>query len=138
VRTTRQGTAIDDALAGLGGFHTAQSLHDELRRRGEPVGLTTVYRQLKKLAADGRVDMVLRPDGEAAYRMCGPAVSDGSSDHHHHLVCRICGDAVEVAGPEVERWAQQVAADAGFTAVDHTVEIFGECAKHAPARVRRR
>jgi Fur family ferric uptake transcriptional regulator len=27
----------------------------------------------------------------------------------------------------VERWAEQVAAEAGFTAVDHTVELFGLC-----------
>jgi Fur family ferric uptake transcriptional regulator len=27
----------------------------------------------------------------------------------------------------VERWAEQVAAAAGFTAVDHTVELFGLC-----------
>ena len=27
----------------------------------------------------------------------------------------------------MERWAEQVAAEAGFTAVDHTVELFGLC-----------
>jgi Fur family ferric uptake transcriptional regulator len=27
----------------------------------------------------------------------------------------------------VERWAEQVAAEAGFTAVDHTIELFGLC-----------
>jgi Fur family ferric uptake transcriptional regulator len=27
----------------------------------------------------------------------------------------------------MERWAQRVAADAGYVEVDHTVEIFGLC-----------
>ena len=27
----------------------------------------------------------------------------------------------------MERWAEQVAAEAGFTAVDHTIELFGLC-----------
>jgi len=39
----------------------------------------------------------------------------------------VCGTSVEVEGPAVERWAQQVAAEAGFTPVDHTVEMFGLC-----------
>jgi Fur family ferric uptake transcriptional regulator len=32
-----------------------------------------------------------------------------------------------VEGRAVERWAEQVAAEAGFTAVDHTIELFGLC-----------
>lgn len=130
IRATRQGAAIDRALAEVGGFHTAQSLHELLRERGDTVGLTTVYRHLKKLAAVGAVDTVTQPDGEAAYRLCGPALAGDAHGHHHHLVCRVCGFTVEIEGPEVERWAQRVAADAGFTDVDHTVEIFGRCADH--------
>jgi len=66
------------------------------------------------------VDVLRTDDGESMYRRC-------SSGHHHHLVCRECGRAVEVAGPAVEKWADQVAAAHGFTDVTHTVEIFGRC-----------
>lgn len=131
VRFSRQGAAIDEALAGLGGFHTAQELYDELRRREQPVGLATVYRQLKRLAQAGAVDVLTRPDGEAAYRLCGPAVQpDERRDHHHHLVCRICGYAVEISAEDVERWTREVARQAGFKDVSHTVEIFGDCGRH--------
>jgi Fur family ferric uptake transcriptional regulator len=34
----------------------------------------------------------------------------------------------------VERWADRVAAEAGFVDVDHTVEIFGLCPGCAAAR----
>jgi Fur family ferric uptake transcriptional regulator len=131
-RSTRQGAAVDDVLASSDRFLTAQALHDELRRRRRPVGLTTVYRHLHRLAETGTVDVVVSPDGEASYRLCGPS-SGGSPDndsHHHHLVCRTCGRSAEVEGPEVERWAERVAADAGFTDVTHTVEIFGTCDRH--------
>ena len=47
--------------------------------------------------------------------------------HHHHLTCRNCGRSVEVEGRAVEQWAEKVAAEAGFTDVDHTVELFGLC-----------
>jgi len=115
---------------------TAHELHDELRKRGESVGMTTVYRQLKTLADSGVLDVVSRPDGEASYRVCGPGSANESSEHHHHLVCQICGYTVEVEGPEVEAWADRVASDAGFTDVTHTLEIFGTCNRH-PSRPRR-
>ncbi|RZS89620.1 Fur family zinc uptake regulator [Motilibacter rhizosphaerae] len=121
-RSTRQRAAVEAALAGTPEFRSAQDLHAELRASGEPVGLATVYRALQALAASGEVDVLLRPDGEALYRQCSPK-------HHHHLVCRECQRTVEVAGPAVERWADRVAAEHGFTDVAHTLEIFGTCAE---------
>ena len=118
---TRQRTAVRSALERAEGFRSAQDLHDALRRDGESVGLTTVYRHLQALAEAGEVDVLRTDDGESVYRRC---VSD---DHHHHLVCRTCGRTVEVDGPEVEAWAAAVARRHGFTAVSHTVEVFGVC-----------
>jgi Fur family ferric uptake transcriptional regulator len=83
--------------------------------------LTTVYRHLKLLSEDGRVDTIREASGETLYRQCL------SEAHHHHLICRVCGASVEVEGRAVEQWAAKVAAEAGFTAVDHTVELFGMC-----------
>jgi Fur family transcriptional regulator, ferric uptake regulator len=133
LRATRQGEAVDAVLRGADGFRTAQDLHAELRRRGQPVGLTTVYRHLKMLADAGEVDVVHRPDGEAQYRRCGydEEAGQGTRAHHHHLVCRVCGRAVEVEGPEVEQWAERVAAAAGYTEISHTLEVFGLCPEHS-------
>jgi Fur family ferric uptake transcriptional regulator len=119
-RATRQRAAVSAVLDSVSDFRSAQELHEELRRQGENVGLTTVYRTLQGLAEAGQVDVLRTDDGESMYRRC-------SSGHHHHLVCRECGRAVEVAGPAVERWADSVAAAHGFTDVTHTLEIFGRC-----------
>jgi Fur family transcriptional regulator, ferric uptake regulator len=121
VRGTRQAEALAAVLAGLPGFTSAQDIHAELRRQGEHVGLTTVYRHLQVLCEDGSVDSISSPTGETLYRRCR------SDAHHHHLICRNCGRSVEVEGKAVERWAEQVAAEAGFTEVGHTVELFGLC-----------
>ena len=120
-RSTKQRTAVNEILGELAEFRTAQQLHDELRRSGNRIGLTTVYRTLQGLADTGDVDVIRTSDGEAAYRRC-------STGHHHHLVCRSCGRAVEVSGPAVERWANAVAAEHGFRDVSHDLEIFGTCA----------
>lgn len=113
---------MEAVLTAAAGFRSAQELHAELRARGEPVGLTTVYRHLTALAADGAVDMLHSSDGEVVYRLCA------TSSHHHHVVCRTCGASVEVDGPEVEAWAENVARTAGYTDVTHTLEVFGTCA----------
>ena len=120
VRSTRQRSAIVDLLDNTEEFRSAQDLHDELRKRGEGIGLTTVYRTLQSLAEVGSVDVLRTDSGESLFRRC-------SSGHHHHLVCRHCGFTVEVDGPEVERWSHEVAESNGFVDVSHTVEIFGDC-----------
>ena len=121
VRGTRQAEALSAALDSLSGFASAQEIHAQLRRNGERIGLTTVYRHLQVLSEDGQVDTIRDASGETLYRRCR------TSAHHHHLTCRSCGRSVEVEGRAMERWAEHVAAEAGFTEVDHTVELFGRC-----------
>ncbi|HET8994804.1 MAG TPA: Fur family transcriptional regulator [Rhodococcus sp. (in: high G+C Gram-positive bacteria)] len=120
VRSTKQRSAIIALLDDTEEFRTAQDLHDELRKRGDGIGLTTVYRTLQSLAEVGSVDVLRTDSGESMFRRC-------SSGHHHHLVCRRCGFTVEVDGPEVERWAHEMADANGFVDVSHTIEIFGTC-----------
>jgi Fur family ferric uptake transcriptional regulator len=120
-RGTRQAQALAAALDGLPGFCSAQEIYAELRRKGEAVGLATVYRHLQALSEAGSIDTIRDAGGETLYRQCGTSV------HHHHLTCRNCGRSVEVEGRAVEQWAEKVAAEAGFTDVDHTVELFGLC-----------
>ena len=119
-RRTRQRAAVQDVLAELHEFRTAQQIHDELRRRGDSIGLTTVYRTLQALAESDELDALRTADGETAYRRC----SDG---HHHHLVCRNCGRTVEISAHVVEAWASEVAAEHGFRDAGHEIELFGLC-----------
>ncbi len=121
-RPTRQRAAVGAVLAEIDDFLSAQALHARLRGQSQNVGLATVYRTLQAMAADGDVDMMRTPDGEAVYRRCN------TGRHHHHLVCRSCGRTVEVEGPAVERWADKIGADNDFSDVVHTLEIVGTCA----------
>ena len=120
-RPTRQRAAVEALLLEIGDFTSAQDLHGRLRSQGQSVGLATVYRTLQAMAADGDVDMMRTHDGEAVYRRCS------TDHHHHHLICRTCGRTVEVQGPTVERWADKIGAENGFSDVHHTLEIFGTC-----------
>ncbi len=124
-RSTRQRRAVGAILDDLDGFASAQEIHEILQRRGERVGLSTVYRNLQFLVDAAEVDSLRGDDGEVRYRRC-------SAGHHHHLVCRSCGRTVEVEGPAVERWADRVAEEHGFSDIAHTLEIFGTCEKCGP------
>jgi Fur family ferric uptake transcriptional regulator len=120
-RSTRQKRALAALLDESDRFRSAQDLFAELRRRGETMGLTTVYNQLGALAEAGEIDSVRTDVGDRLFRRCH------TPDHHHHLRCRQCGRTLEIAAAPVERWAARLAAENGFTAVDHSLEIIGLC-----------
>jgi Fur family ferric uptake transcriptional regulator len=124
VRSTRQRAAISALLENRDEFRSAQELHDELRRSGDGIGLTTVYRTLQSMATAGLLDTLRTDTGESLYRRC-------SEHHHHHLVCRTCGTTVEVQGGQVEKWTAEIASAHGFSDVSHTIEIYGLCAECA-------
>ena len=125
---TKAQRAVLTALADMSAFVSAQDLHAHLRQSGQAIGLTSVYRALQALNETGLVDVVRTPSGEATYRRCG------SEQHHHHLVCRSCGTAVEVATPALERWVATVARTHGYVVDGHTLEITGTCGRCSRAR----
>lgn len=125
-KTTRQRTAVSSWLDDQDTFRSAQDIHADLRDAGESIGLATVYRTLQAMTENGDVDVLHTDEGTSVYRRC-------SAGHHHHLVCRVCGRTVEVQDRPVERWAAAVAADHGFSDIEHQVEVFGVCAGCAAA-----
>ncbi len=129
-RNTWQSAAVRAALGRTEECVSAQSLHSRLRESGSPIGLATVYRALADLATEGEADS-LQAEGESLYRACTPG------QHHHHLICRNCGLTVEIEADDVERWAQSVAAEHGFTQANHVVDVFGFCANCTAAGVTR-
>ena len=127
-RNTWQREAVREALDSRAGFVSAQALHSSLHEAGTSIGLATVYRAPADLAERGAADSRQGPDGENLFRACV------STDHHHHLICKSCGMAVEIEAREVEQWAQATAAQYGFTQAQHVVDIFGRCPACSRAR----
>ena len=126
LRMTKQRVAVLEVLNSASEFRSAQSWHDELRATGSGVGLATVYRTLQSLAEAGAVDAVVIDTGETLYRRCQSGI-----EHHHHLRCRVCGNAVDIEMPDFEEWADRIAQSYGYSSIDHTVELTGVCAECA-------
>lgn len=127
-KVSRQRAAVSATLTDQDAFRSAQEIYASMREQGNGIGLATVYRALQGMVEDGEVDVLRSDDGEAVYRRCS------TGRHHHHLVCRVCGRTVEVEDRPVDRWATKVAAEHGFTDVEHQVEVFGTCPECAARR----
>lgn len=115
-RSTVQKAAIVKTLHKSDSALTAQELHERL----DKVGLATVYRNLSRLAEDGEIDSIRRPNGETAYRACGHG-------HHHHLICRECGKVVEVHDCTLGEWSRKIGSEYGFSSIEHQAELLGTC-----------
>ncbi len=120
-RNTWQRATVKSTLDAHNAFVSAQQLHAILREDGTGIGLATVYRALGDLAAGGEADTLQSAEGEALYRACTPG------QHHHHLICRSCGETEEIEATPVEQWAKAIAAEHGFTQPEHVVDVFGLC-----------
>lgn len=129
-RKTWQREAVREALSGVEGFISAQSLHKRLRQADSTIGLATVYRAVIDLVGEGEADSLQSPDGESLYRACTPS-------HHHHLICKNCGLTVEIEADDAEKWARSVAATHGFVEAQHVIDVFGLCPSCARTRAPR-
>ena len=119
-RNTWQKTAVLEELSNTDEFVSAQELHQKISQSGKKLGLTTVYRALTAMVEQGMADSLSISDGEMRYRICTP-------EHHHHLICRVCGKTVEFDMPGFEELALEVAKANGFSEVSHEIELFGVC-----------
>lgn len=120
-RRTKQREAIEKILHLSKDFRSAQQIHAELSQAGSSISLATVYRNLQGMSEAKEVDYIRAEDGETLYRLCH------TDAHHHHLVCRECGLTVDVSAETFETWVEQISKQHGFSAVEHSADLFGLC-----------
>lgn len=84
--TRQQQAVLEVVKASPEGCATAAELTEQLHQQGQTVGLTTVYRQLERLAQQGLVHKAVTDQG-AYYQYCA-AHTEGSC---FLLKCEKCG-----------------------------------------------
>jgi len=102
------------------GFVTANDVFVRLNGADPRASIATVYRQLGALRDEGLLHAINTEEGQV-FRWCG------EREHHHHLVCVRCGNAVELHPPD-EAWLAPVLEEYGFELDCHVFEAFGRCA----------
>jgi Fur family ferric uptake transcriptional regulator len=121
-RHTANQQVVLDALHGGDTFRSAQQLYFDIQRqRSRRIALTSVYRILHALAADGITETQRAEDGESLYRL------RTGSEHCHYLLCRRCGRAVAFNPIALEEDAALLARQHHYTDVTHRIDLYGIC-----------
>jgi Fur family ferric uptake transcriptional regulator len=124
-RITAPRRAVLDALATSQEPRTVAQLHRALG--GERVNLVSVYRTVKLLADVGLVRETDAAQGQRRYELAEPFTA-----HHHHLICRRCGQIEDLDGCLLEadvltRLGRRVRQSHRFQVTDHELRFFGVC-----------
>jgi Fur family ferric uptake transcriptional regulator len=136
-RTTQQLVATYDVLAAACDHPTAEQLLKRVRRRLPRVSLGTVYRNLEKLRAQGRLRVLHLGHEGARY--------DAVLTDHDHFFCEDCGAVADVEGAGPTTNVTKLTA-AGYVVRGARVALLGLCpgcvrssrTSPAPARSKRR
>lgn len=111
IKKTRQRTQIIAALEKADKPCSAE----ELYRQCEDMSLSTVYRNLERLAALGAVELLTGDARQRYYQLA-------SAPHGHYAVCLGCHHKFPLASCPVHNLDL-----ADFTVTGHKVEIYGYC-----------
>lgn len=87
-------------------------------QRARPLGIATIYRNLRTLLDEGWLVTVSVPDQPPRYERAG-------KPHHHHFVCDTCGRAFDLPGCALRPASL---APAGYLVTGHELTLRGLCA----------
>ena len=119
-KLTPQRRIIIDKMAGGGAPVTPQALHAALLPEHPDIGLVTVYRTIELLQKLGLLCR-FQPEGGIATFKAGPA------EHHHHLVCRGCGEVVNLSGHCPVELEAALERETGYRITEHQLAFSGYC-----------
>ena len=120
-RATRQLTAMYEALQGDHSHPSADDIYQRVRRTLPRISLGTVYRNLQRLVAEGKIRAFLLGERVARY---DPMVAE-----HDHFICRQCGRIEDVLLERNRQVNLAPLVSKGFTVTAHSLTIHGLCQK---------
>ncbi len=111
---------IYQELSDAGTPLSPQELYQGLLKKEKKVGLTSVYRSLDLFESQGMV-FKIRNGSSVKYKLCE------LEDHHHHIVCKACGNVVELNFCDISNWLKKVSESTGYQMIDHQLNFYGLC-----------
>lgn len=123
-RYTSGRRAVVSALASANGPVTLP----ELIEIAPDIAQSSAYRNLAVMEDVGIVRRVVHTTEHARYEL-----AEDLTEHHHHLICEICGtvrDVTLTSGLErkLDAAFDELAANEGFTSAHHAIDLYGHCA----------
>ena len=119
-RLTEPRRTVADLVAARDGHFTAADLIEDADRRQLDIGRATIFRSLELLTELELLERIDLPTGEHAYVACEP-------QHHHHIVCEVCGRVADVEDSGLASAVQTIERDTGWSVSTHRLELYGRC-----------
>ncbi len=122
LRLTPQREVLLRALSEATGHPTADDLVKRVRKVLPTVSHATVYRNVQQLVRAGLIGTLERSGAAVQFEM--------NPDHHHHFLCRRCGQVWDVYLDEVAVTVDRGRTPlAGFQIERRDVQLHGVCAR---------
>ena len=118
-RNTVQRQIILEALKKLNAHPSIGDIYAEIHSANPSISITTVYRNLRQLAASGTIRQVTLPDGLEKYDM--------RVDQHYHFTCKDCGSVIDIDIGYLGGINETVEAKYGLRVDGHEVVFLGIC-----------
>lgn len=116
-KATTQRAAIAAVIEEQKRPMTLTDILEQGQRSVPSLNQATVYRNLKRMIAAGKLRKISHPELGILYEKTG-------TRHHHLFYCRVCSRSYEIPGCGLN---QSESLPPGFTLEDHEVFLFGVC-----------
>lgn len=118
-RLTSQRMAILHVLHHAGTHLSPSEIYKQARHELQGITEPTVYRTLEFLTENGLVRSSHSGNGHFTYQIAG--------EHHHHIICRACGNEMEVEHTLLENLYRILEKASGYRKIDSHLTFFGVC-----------
>ena len=103
---------------------SAEDIYKVMINTSEEIGLATMYRVLTQFEQAGILIRHHFESDKAVFEL-------NEKSHHDHIVCLQCGHVEEFRNDDIEKLQVEVADNLGFKIIEHSLYIYGDCAKKA-------
>ena len=119
-RNTVQRQIIHNTLIKMNSHPTVEGVYSTVYKDHPSISRATVYRNLRKLAEDGKIRELSIPGGVERY--------DERADQHYHFKCKRCGGVYDVDIDYIDGIDGTVQRKYGMKVDKHDVVFTGVCA----------
>lgn len=124
-RLTPQRMMVVAAVEDADDHISAEEIYEQVIKRYPQMNISTVYRTLELMKAEGLVTETDMGDGRVRYHCMGKG-------HHHHLICQKCGRIIDVEEEVVNPLWADIKRKYGFKVGMKHMALFGICKQCAP------
>ncbi len=97
-----------------------QEIYRCLVKKERKIGLTSIYRCLDLFESLGIAFKIIN-GSSVRYKLCEV------EEHHHHIVCKRCGNVAELRFCNISDWSEKVMESTGYQVTDHQLNFYGFC-----------